>query len=339
MTRDVCLPRRPGDRVLGRGLRRGFVAPVLLIALMGPVALALAQDLAPDKTVHSGPPLAQFGHLHSPGLGERASILPAVSLAALGWTTLLSESFEEAFPGTTWDRSGDPTWGKTAYRAYGCTHSAYCSSDGTAALDPPGPYPSNMDAWMVYGPFDLGRASDAEVALFYHSVTEMEYDQFWIAASADGDDWYGAGFSGDWVSECGGWCGYTLPLTDLGDLGNLCGQPEVYIALVFRSDGNIEYEGTYVDDVSLRAMVAGEETPTPPVTATAVLTPTRTPTPTSTVGATRTPTLTATAALEPTRTLTATLPASLGGKVYLPLLLRAWAVAAEDATGVFTGQT
>jgi hypothetical protein len=181
-------------------------------------------------------------------------------------------------------------------------------------VNPPGPYPDGMNAWMVYGPFDLSQAVNAEVTFSHHTVTELDYDHFWIVASPDGDDWYGTRFSGDWVSECA-WCDYTLSLTDLGDMGNLCGQPEVWIAFVFQSDEDNQYEGSYIDDVTLRATGESVGTPTPTATGAPMLTPTAT--------ATSLLTPTATATGQPTRTPTPTFPPSAGGKVYLPLAQRA----------------
>ncbi len=302
---------------------RRFVALLFLVVLVGLVVLPLAQGQAPVKTGLSGPPAIRSGYLHLAGLERRATALPAVPLAAQGWTTLLSEGFEGAFPGTTWDLYGDTTWGTTTHRAHDGSHSAYCAGGGPVAVSPPGPYPNEMNAWMVYGPFDLSQAVDAEVVFSYYSITELEYDQFWVVASPDGGDWYGSAFSGDWVSECGGWCDDGLSLTDLGDLGNLCGQPEVYIAFVFQSDEDTQYEGSYVDDITLRAMVEGAETPTPTATATVVRTPT--PTATATVELTLTPTPSATATGALTRTPTPTLPPSSAGQIYLPLVRRTFA--------------
>lgn len=108
-------------------------------------------------------------------------------------------------------------------------------------------------------------------------------------ASADFEDWWGYWWSGDWAGECGGWCEYNFDLTDVGDLGNLCGQPEVWVAFIFESDSSITDVGTFIDDITLRASThvptatptATPATPTATPTATPV-TPTATPTTTST---------------------------------------------------------
>ena len=81
-----------------------------------------------------------------------------------------------------------------------------------------------------------------------------------MGASIDGTDFYGLSVSGD----TGGWGSGNLDLTDVPDLGNLLGQPSVWIAFVFTSDISIAYpEGAYVDDIVLRkrtSSMAGQPT-------------------------------------------------------------------------------
>lgn len=216
-------------------------------------------------------------------------------LAAQAWTTLMHEDFEESFPGATWFLSGDPTWGKETYRSAGGNASGYCAGGGSHAVEPPGPYLNDMDSGMAYGPFDLSNATDAELLFYHWTQIEYNYDYFWVAASIDGESWWGDWLTGDWTSDCGGWCLYNFDLTDVGDLGNLAGQSQVWIAFAFDSDSSGVYEGTYVDDVTLRAVIQG---------ATPTVTPTATSTPTPTTAPTTTPT-----------------PSKL--RLYLPLILRA----------------
>jgi hypothetical protein len=276
----VCLAKLPlarGQAALGGQPTRAATAPLLVCR--------------PELANHSSPRL--------------------VALADEDWTTLLSETFEGTFPGSTWALIGDPTWGKTSYQTHGGSYSVYCAGGGSNPVSPPGPYPSEMDSWMVYGPFDLSQVADAEVQFFFRSKTELKYDYFALLASTDGQDWAGTGWSGDWVSECGGWCQETFSLSDVGDWGSLCGQPQVWIAFGFHSDADTPDEGSYLDDITLRAVAAGA---TPTLTATSTATPTATstgqPSPTATREPSRTPT--------PTRTI----PAG-SRKVYLPLILRA----------------
>jgi hypothetical protein len=170
-----------------------------------------------------------------------------------------------------------------------------------------------MDAWMVYGPFDLSQATNAEVQFIFWSKTEVKYDYFALLASTDAQGWAGSGWSGDWVSECGGWCEGTVSLSDVADWGSLCSRPEVWIAFGFHSDADTQDEGSYLDDIILRAMTGA------PPSATPTLTPTSTATPTATLAGQPSPTATG----EPSRTPapTRTVPAG-SGKVCLPPILR-----------------
>ncbi|MGC8960304.1 MAG: hypothetical protein ACP5OO_11070 [Chloroflexia bacterium] len=71
-------------------------------------------------------------------------------------------------------------------------------------------------------------------------------------ASINGADFYGYCISGN----SGGWIDRELDLTNVPTLGNLLGQPQVWIALVFSSDSSINYsEGAHVDNILLRKCI------------------------------------------------------------------------------------
>ena len=168
-----------------------------------------------------------------------------------------TEGFEGEFP-NTWILVGDPTWGKTNYRSYSGSYSGYCVG---SSVSPPGPYPNNVEAWMVYGPFDLTDAQDARVDLQAWIETEVYFDWFAIMASTDGSNFYGWALSGDWAgwSGDGGWMNISFDLKDVYTLGNLRGQPEVWIAFIFESDSSITYRGVYIDDVVIEKITGGYE--------------------------------------------------------------------------------
>lgn len=234
-----------------------------------PAATATPIPGKPAPPAGGPSPVRGFGinHFGDPEGLPREPIEPPVG--AQGWMSLMTEGFEGAFPGTGWTLYGDPTWGRESYRRHNGSWSGYCAGGGTNAVNPPGPYPDDMNAWMVYGPFDLSSATDAEVLFYHWTETQEDYDGFGVVASTDFEDWWGYRWSGDLAGECSGWCEYNFDLTNVGDLGNLCGQPEVWVAFSFKSDSSVTYEGTYVDDVVLQALVeAATPTPTPPVTPT-----------------------------------------------------------------------
>jgi hypothetical protein len=178
--------------------------------------------------------------------------------AGSGWQNIMTDGFEGIFPGTGWsvfDNGGltDAYWGKDGYRSYSGSYSAFCAKGGTAGVDPPADYPDDMEAWMVYGPFSLADATDAELNFYYWLDSEYQYDYLGRMASVDGSSFYGQG----WTGNSGGWVSKSFNLKDVYILGNLCGESQVWIAFIFTSDFMTGYEGAFVDDVVLRKYVGG----------------------------------------------------------------------------------
>jgi C1A family cysteine protease len=184
--------------------------------------------------------------------------------ALAGWQNIMTEGFEGAFPGI-WDvhRSTgytDAYWGKDSYNPHSGAYSAFCAKSGTAGVNPPANYPNDMYAWMIYGPFSLADASDAELNFWHWLDTEYEYDYLYSWASIDGEYFYGWYYTGDF----GGWVSQSFDLTDVYTLGNLCGQSQVWIAFIFESDDVVTDKGAFIDDVVLRKYVAGVNNPPNP---------------------------------------------------------------------------
>jgi hypothetical protein len=105
---------------------------------------------------------------------------------------------------------------------------------------------------MVYGPFSLAGASDAELAFQLWLNSEPEYDGVFSGASIDGVEFHGYSVTGN----SAGWVQQVLSLKDVPGLGDLSGQEEVWIALLFVSDGVVRLqEGAHIDDIVLRKYV------------------------------------------------------------------------------------
>jgi|GEM_PF-1721014 len=172
-----------------------------------------------------------------------------------GWQNIMTEDFEGEFPGDwqLWvpDWATDAYWGKDGYRSYTGSHSAFCAKSGNAGVNPPADYPNNMNAWMYYGPFSLEDATEAELSFRFWARTEYPSDRLRVLASYDGR-WHGWWATGDWGDE---WHSRSLDLTDVVVLGDLCGEPEVWIAFVFQSDDVATDKGVFVDDIVLRKYV------------------------------------------------------------------------------------
>ncbi len=163
--------------------------------------------------------------------------------------TVLDEGFESGFPGTGWTLYGDdPMWDDTTYAAANGSRSAWC---GATTLNPANGYADNMWAWMVFGPFSLENAISARMDFALNSDTESDYDYIGWYASIDGSDFSGSITDGD----TGGWVSQSLDLTNVYSLGDLTGEPQVWIAFIFQSDGSISgadgYAGSFIDDVRI----------------------------------------------------------------------------------------
>ena len=171
------------------------------------------------------------------------------------WQNIMTEDFEGVFPGI-WDvfceeGSTDAYWGKDNHNPHGGSYSVFCAKDGTAGVDPPSDYPNNVEAFVVYGPFSLAGATDAELSFYWWYDTELQHDYVECIALVDEDNYvyaWGTGNSQGWKSQ-------SL------DLGSLCGQPEVWVAFIFTSDGAVTDKGAFVDDVVLRKYVSGANNP------------------------------------------------------------------------------
>lgn len=149
------------------------------------------------------------------------------------WQTIFSDGFEGAW---FWNTLGDPTWRDTSYRDYSGFWSAWCAEDG---LNAPGPYAPNMNAWMIYGPFDLSDAVDAQVTFQFWLDSEPNYDYFKWLASSNGTNFFGfqrAAHDLIWQPR-------------IFSLSDYLGDSSVWFAFKFDSDFSIQYEGAYVDQV------------------------------------------------------------------------------------------
>lgn len=176
-----------------------------------------------------------------------------------GWTTIVSEDFEGTFPGTTWrvfdndgTTNGEYYWAKKNCKSYAGSYSGWAVGGGAngAALSCGANYPNNVSSWMVYGPFSLADATAADLKFKLWLNSESGFDAVIATASINGANFYGVPISG---TTSGGWVDGLLNLGNVPTLGNLEGQSNVWVALIFLSDGSINYpEGAYVDNIVLR---------------------------------------------------------------------------------------
>ena len=169
-----------------------------------------------------------------------------------GWVTIFSDDFEGSFPGS-WNVTGDGgySWGKRDCRPYQGGYSGWAVGGGAygAALGCSSNYPNNADSWMVYGPFSLADATAGDLSFKLWINSEQGCDSVCRLASTNGSNFFGTCTSGD----SAGWIDAVLDLEDVYSLGNLMGQSQVWVALMFTSDYSINYaEGGHVDNIVLR---------------------------------------------------------------------------------------
>ena len=198
-------------------------------------------DLRADDYSEPAQAILNLNSVFIPEVDENEELSASESL--LGPVTVFSETFEGSFPGASWTLSGDPTWNITDYDKHGGSFSAWC---GGSTLDPSVGYTDNMSASMVYGPFSLADATSAGVSFWYKNLSEANFDNFGWYASVNGTDFYGSSVSGDQNT----WRNQKFDLASVPTLGDLRGQPQVWIAFIFTSDiSNSGYTGAYVDDI------------------------------------------------------------------------------------------
>ena len=165
------------------------------------------------------------------------------------WQTIKDEGFEGAWP-NDWDCYSNSTldcyWSDDSSRSSSGSWSGWCADGGS---DAPSDqiYPNNMNTWMVYGPFSLADAEDADMEFDLWYETESGYDYVQVLASLNGVNYYGV----QWDGDSNGWEYQNFDLTDVYEIGDLTGHNQVWIAFVFLSDVSNTYEGAYVDQINL----------------------------------------------------------------------------------------
>lgn len=193
--------------------------------------------------------------------GHQPALLPTPTptvtpIAPFGWVTLFSEDFEGAFPGP-WQLEdwgfgwGSYLWGKRNCRPFAGSYSGWAVGGGNygAGLGCGNLYPGNVASAMVYGPFSLTDAGAAQLTFRLWLDNASASDHADYLASVDGWDFWG--YSA--VSGSGTWVEKLLDLRAVPWLGDLTGEPEVWIALVFASDTfGSRPEGAYVDNIVIR---------------------------------------------------------------------------------------
>lgn len=222
----------------------------------------------PTTTATPGGPTPAWRYMSLPVVLRNHALIPTLTPTppSSGWQTVVSTDFEGDFPGP-WAVSdgngsafGEYYWGKRNCRAYAGNGSGWAVGAGAqgAALSCGSDYPDHASSRMVYGPFSLVGATAAELRFKAWLNTEPGYDALCYFASINNDHFYGE----CWWGYSDGWVEFAFDLSDVYQLGNLLGQPQVWVALGFYSDDAVPYaEGAYVDNVVLRRCPQGATCP------------------------------------------------------------------------------
>ena len=173
------------------------------------------------------------------------------SPAPEGWQQILFEGFEGAFPYRGWtvlDTSNDGYeryWDDDDYRPYTGSWAAWPANGGANWLDPQfSDYAPNMDTWMIYGPFDLSYSSDARTVFNLWREIESGFDFVFFGVSADGINFSGFTWDGN-----ANWENHTVSYT------GWVGDSSVWVGWYCHSDRSVEYEGPWIDDISIERNV------------------------------------------------------------------------------------
>jgi hypothetical protein len=184
-------------------------------------------------------------------MAHTATPLPAAS----HWTEIMYWAFEAAGLPDPWQLYGNPTWGVAPGRSFSGDGSLWCARSGSAGRAPAAGYANNMNGWITYGPFGLSDAIAAQWSFRYWLDGKDSGDVLRWGASADGVNyryWAADAISG----QTTGWREEVFDLANAFELGNLCGKPQVWVAIWFITDGSGTAEGAYVDEMQIRQKVS-----------------------------------------------------------------------------------
>jgi PKD repeat protein len=175
-------------------------------------------------------------------------------------TATTVQIFADGFEGSLspdwelWHRPGAASawWGKSTYRKAAGSYSVYCAGSGAAAPPAGGPYPANMEGWMIYGPFSLVDATGALVSFKYWMNNHDANDKLQYFVSLNDSAYWGM----ETAQQALTWQTINFDLGDPHLQVHPLGQPQVWLALIFISDGSGQSEGAYVDSLAITKTVA-----------------------------------------------------------------------------------
>lgn len=209
------------------------------IALASVVLASLQPSIANGQGAQVGPQATQV------------TITPLTGYTCPGTTlspAIMTEGFEGVWPTGSWTVTGNPTWDDSNYKPRTGSWSAWAAKGGTNGVNlSSSNYLNNMNARMIFGPFNLTDAVASRLTFYYWNQSESNYDWLYWLASTDATNFYGYRVSGDST----GWQSIAFDLSNVPTLGSALGRNCVWIGFFFTSDSTITYKGPFVDDIVL----------------------------------------------------------------------------------------
>ncbi|RJP82410.1 MAG: T9SS C-terminal target domain-containing protein [Candidatus Zixiibacteriota bacterium] len=206
------------------------------------------RDIQPGQLVEKRiQPGSQAIWLDDGSDGKVGPIAPPSPSGVDGWVTILNETFEGIWPAGAWSVSGNPTWDDDDYQHHNGSWAAWCANGGSLGVDPQyNNYLNNMFAWMIYGPFDLSNATNADFTYWTWYEIENSYDELFVGVSHDGNSFNGYSYTGNQLS----WVSRSVP-----NMSGFVGDNSVWIGFLFESDGSVTYDGAWIDDILVRKYI------------------------------------------------------------------------------------
>jgi hypothetical protein len=195
------------------------------------------------------------------GSSQATFLFTRTSFPACDEVVIIEEDFEGNFPTGSWTiydsdpSDGEHYWAKRNCQPFDGLYSGWGVGGGADGSTLPcgAEFPSTASSWMVYGPFSLADAQYAELSFQLWLDSYSGDDRVATLWSTDGVTFEGHAY----VGSTNGWREQVVNLT-YTSLGDLTGEPQVWVAWMLEGRGSTAGQGPYIDDISLRKYTGAE---------------------------------------------------------------------------------
>lgn len=233
-------------------LTRSFLLALLSVSFV----TLTPQSFAIPLTMHS----ANHESVPASPTPTTATYLPLV-VRPVSWVEVFADDFEGEFPGAWEIRDLEQrdthtfVWGQRDCPISIGTFSAWGVGGGSDGQMLPcnSHYPRHVRSAMVRGPFDLSDAKNVELSFDIWRNTSHPHDALLVGVSVDNSRFVSTRFWG----PVGEWRSVRQNIRRVRVIGDIAGQPEVYLFVMFmsKSEGPPRAYGAMIDNIALRAFV------------------------------------------------------------------------------------